>query len=194
MAASTSRATLETPTYDCTKCHLHIGSMCMSMANADHRSLSMVIEPVYGAMADDHVFWLNVSVPVQLRRAFEWAPHVGPGGEDPRPGRAAPRGRVPSPWWASILPPTHRCGRHRTGIIIACGQNIPDAQRLAAGRNLQLLVSGLHWQRSTDRSLCSDLEAGTRRTEATTTYILTSTPHAVAADVKKQLSCRRRSR
>jgi hypothetical protein len=41
---------------------------------------------------------------------------------------------VPSPWWASILPPTHRCGRHRTGIIIACGQNIPDAQRLTGHR------------------------------------------------------------
>jgi hypothetical protein len=65
----------------------------------------------------------------------------------------------------------------------------PDtAPDLAAGRNLQLLVSGLHWQRSTDRSLCSNLEAGTRRTEATTTYRLTSTPHAVAAGVKN--SCR----
>jgi hypothetical protein len=62
MAASTSRAALETPTFDYTKCHLHVGYVRMSMANVDHRSLPMVIEPVYDAMADDHVFWLNVSV------------------------------------------------------------------------------------------------------------------------------------
>lgn len=57
-----SRAALETPTYDCTKHHLYVGLVRMSTANTHHRSLPMVIETVYGAMADEHVFWLNVRV------------------------------------------------------------------------------------------------------------------------------------
>jgi hypothetical protein len=72
------------------------------------------------------------------------------------------------------------------GVVIACGQNIPNARRLT-GRRTQF--GGGEETYNFWSAGCTRLGARTRRMEPTAAYILLSTLHVVAAGVKKTHCC-----